>query len=95
MGLGERVFPELAVVGSSYLQFIFGVGVSGAAWLWYVGRETWYKIKNNTENIALVSLAIIALIEYPVETPRLWFLIIGIVTMYLLKTYGEEHNEKT
>jgi hypothetical protein len=89
VGLGERVFPELAIVGSSYLQFIFGVGVLGAAWLWYASRETWHKIKNNTESIALVSLAMVACIEYPVETPRLWFLIIGIVTMYLLKTYAE------
>ena len=89
-GLGERVFPELAVVGSSCLQFIFGVGVLGAAWYWYAGRETWHKIKNNTESIALISLATIACIEYPIEIPRLWILIMGIITMYLLKIYAGE-----
>jgi hypothetical protein len=94
IGLGERVFPEIAVVGNSYLQFIIGVGVMGAAWLWYIGRETWYKLKNNNECIALISLAMIACIEYPVETPRLWILIMGIITMYLLKTYvGEKAHD--
>lgn len=89
LGLGERV-PELVIVGNSYLQFISGVGILGAVWLGYAFKETWKKIKNNTESIALISLAIIACVEYPIETPRMWFLIIGIVTMYLLKTSAGE-----
>jgi chromate transport protein ChrA len=37
------------------------------------------------ESVALASLAAVMLVEYPVEIPRLWYLIIAIVVMFLLK----------
>lgn len=85
-GLGLKPIPEIEVVGSSYLQFIVGIGILGAVWFGYVFKSLYKMIKNNMESIALVSLAIIALIEYPLETTRDWYLIMGILTMFLIKS---------
>lgn len=85
-GLGVRPIPELEVVGNSYLQFIVGVGLAGAVWFGYVFKNIYKKIINNTESIALLSLGVIMLVEYPIEISRLWYLIMAIIVMFLLKT---------
>jgi len=85
-GLGIRAIPELEVIGNSYLQFIIGAGLLGAVWFGYFFKSIYKKIKNNIESIALVSLGAIMLIEYPLELTRLWYLIIAILTMFLIKS---------
>jgi len=85
-GLGQRGIPELEVVGSSYLQFIVSVGVLGVVWFGYVFKSIYKKIRNNPESIALVSLALLMTVEYPIEIRRLWFTIIAILTMFLIKS---------
>ncbi len=84
-GLGVSPIKELEVMGNSYLQFIVGVGIIGAVWFGYVFKSIYKKIKNNIESIALVSLALIALVEYPIEIARLNYLVIAIIIMALLK----------
>lgn len=82
LGLGERFIPELGVVGNSYLQLIMGVGILGAVWFWYM-----FKILGRSimRNVPILSLAVIMLVEYPIEIPRLWFLIMAIVVLFLIK----------
>lgn len=84
-GLGIRPIPDLEVLGNSYLQFIMGVGILGAVWFGYIFRSIYKKIRNNTESIALISLAMVMFVEYVCEIPRLWFTIIAILTMFLIK----------
>jgi len=84
-GMGITPIAQLEVIGSSYLQFITGVGVLGVVWFGYGFKNIYKKIQNNIESMALISLAIIMTIEYPLELPKLWFTIIGIVTMVLIK----------
>lgn len=84
-GLGVRPIPELEVVGNSYLQFVIGVGLMGVIWLGYVFKNVYKKLDNSIESIALISLLIIMTVEYPVEITRLWYLIIGIIVMWLIK----------
>jgi len=91
-GLGARVIPELEVVGNSYLQLIIGVGLLGAVWFGYVFKNIWQKIRHNSESVALLSLAIIMMFEYPIEIMRLGYLIIAIIVNFILK--GEKY-EKT
>lgn len=91
-GLGVRPIPELEVVGNSYLQFIIGVGMIGLVWFGYVFKSIYKRLKNNIQSIGLISLACIMLVEYPLEITRLWYLIIGIMIMALIKI--EDANEK-
>ncbi len=85
IGLGARVEPNLEFLGNSYLQFIVGVGILGAVWFGYAFKFLFKTLAISTESIALASLAIIMLIEYPIEMPRLWFTIIFIVLMFLIR----------
>lgn len=84
LGIGERPFPELGVIGNGYLQFIFGAGVLAVVWFGYAAKKLRGMV--TLENaVPLISLLLIAAIEYPLETPRMWYLIIGIVITTLIK----------
>jgi len=91
-GMGNTGVEGAGSVFSSYLQFIVGVGILGAVWFGYVFKGIYKKIKNNTESIAFATLALLMLIEYAIEPPREWFLIIGIILIFILKT-EEPHKE--
>jgi len=84
-GLGQRIIPELEVMGSSYLQLITGAGIMAVVWFWYALRTAYKRIDINAESMALITLALLMLIEYPIEIPRLWFLIIGILATFSIK----------
>jgi hypothetical protein len=84
-GLGVRPIPELEVMGNSYLQFIVGVGLAGLVWFGYIFKAIWQKIGLRNLTPAFITLALIMLVEYPIELPRLWFLIMAIIMMQLLK----------
>ncbi len=85
-GLGIRVIPNLDALFNSYLSFIIGIGVLGLVWFGYVFKNIYKKIKNNRESIALIILALLMAIEYPIENTRLWYLIIAILTGFIIKT---------
>jgi hypothetical protein len=87
-GLGARVLPDMEVIGSSYLQFIFSVGIIGAAWIGYVFKTIYKKISFNRESVAFMTLTLVMTVEYPLEILRLWFLVIAILTMFLIKQKG-------
>lgn len=84
-GLGNRAIPELEVFGNSYLQFIIGVGIIGAAWYFYAINTLRKIIIFDKKSLALICLLVIMLIEYPVEITRLWYLIIAIIIMALIR----------
>ncbi len=77
-GLGNRVIPELEVLGSSLLQFIIGVGITGIAWIGYMVKK--FDIRDS----GILTLLAVICVEYPIEIPRLWFLIIAIVVTFFL-----------
>ena len=87
-GLGVKLIPNLEVLGNSYLQFIMGVGILGAVWFGYVFRLIYKKFILNS---AIISLALIMLVEYALEIPRLWILVIAIITMFLIKQKGDKN----
>lgn len=82
-GLGERPIKDLEVLGNSYLQFIMGVGILGAVWFGWVFKKLWKAI---ISDVSIISLALIMVIEYPIEILRLWYLVIAIIVMFLIKT---------
>jgi len=84
-GLGVQIIPFLDGLFNSYLQFIVAVGILGAVWFGYVFKNIYKKISWDRESIAFMTLALSMLIEYPIETPRLWILIVGILVMFALK----------
>ena len=89
-GLGIRPIPELEVVGNSYLQLIIGLGILGAVWFGYVFKSIYKLIRNNAESLALISLAVIMMVEYPIEIMRLGYTIIAIIVLFLLRSDKNE-----
>lgn len=53
-------------------------------------RYLYKLIKLNKESIAIITLAILMMIEYPIETPRFWYLIMAIIIMFLIKGVNSE-----
>jgi len=84
LGLGKQPLG-LEVIGSSYLQFIIGVGILGAVWFGYVFKNIYKELSFNAESMAIVSLGMICFVEYPCEIMRLWFTIIAIISTWLIK----------
>jgi hypothetical protein len=84
-GLGARIIPELEVIGSSYLQFIAGVGILGVVWFWYIFKSLRNRIEFGIGSLPLITLALVMLVEYPIEIPRFWFLIIAVIAMHTIK----------
>ncbi len=89
-GLGTKILPNLDAYFSSYLSFANGVGILGLVWFGYVFKNIYKKLYNNKESIALITLALLMMIEYPIEVIRLWYLIIGILIMFLMKGKKDE-----
>ena len=73
---------------NSYLPFIFGLGIAGLAWIVYVVYKFRRDLVKSTEGLAVVTLLILCLYEYIIETPRLWFTIIFIIAAFLIKKGG-------
>jgi hypothetical protein len=94
-GLGYKVIKDVGAVFNSYLQFIVGVGILGAVWFGYMFKNIFKRIDKSIPSIAFITLALLMLIEYPVEMPRLWFLIIGIIVMFLTKKESLCHSRET
>lgn len=84
-GLGVNIIKDQGAVFNSYLQFIVGVGILGAIWFGYTINQLRKVISINFYTIPLIVLGLVMLIEYPVEITRLWFLIIGIIVIALVK----------
>lgn len=91
-GLGTKILPDTDAYFNSYLSFAIGVGILGLVWFGYVFKNIYKKLHNNKESIALITLVLSMLIEYPIEIIRLWYLIIGIIIMFLLRI---RNNEQT
>src|SRR3990167_2431917 len=81
-GLGAAPVDGVEVLGNSYLQLAMGMGLLGLAWYGYLFK-TFYKYILTSS--ALLSLALIMTIEYPVEIMRLGYLVIAILISGLIK----------
>lgn len=84
-GLGTKILPDLDAYFNSYMSFIVDVGILGLVWFWYLFKNIYKKILDNRESVALITLMIIMFLEYPIEITRLWYLIIFIIVMFLIK----------
>jgi len=95
-GLGINPVPgsNLGVILNSYIQFIIGVGIYGVIWFGYVFKMIYKEITLKRLTIPFITLILLMLVEYPIEMMRLWFLIIAIFVMQLLKSNREEFNLK-
>jgi hypothetical protein len=71
---------------NSYLQFVFGVGLAGAIWLIVLVRKLIKEFSLSTIGLAVLSLGILSLLEYPFEIPRLWITICVIIGIYIAQT---------
>jgi len=84
-GLGNKVIPNLDAIFNDYLQFIIGVGILGLVWLGYAFYLIRKNISFNKFTIPLIALLLVMLVEYPIEIARLWYLIIAVFVMALVK----------
>jgi len=83
LGLGNKV-EGIEVIGSSFLQMIISLGIASIVWLYYIFKYFWREF-----NIPLINLLLIMCIEYPIEIPRLWYLIIAIILFSVIKKEKE------
>ncbi len=84
-GFGLGVFPLADYAASSFLQWIYGVGVLGVGFITLcIKRIKWY----------MLPLIFLCLFEYPFEIPRLWPLIIFIIAYYAIEQ-KEDYYVKT
>jgi hypothetical protein len=95
LGFGLGACSDVFGIFSSYIQFVFNVGIMGALWIGYVVSRAKGIIKGNYDNIEVltfVSLLVMALFEYPFEIPRLWFTIVAIISFFVIKNTKEAVN---
>lgn len=84
-GYGAGWTPQgYEVIANSYLQSAYGLGLGILVWIgWIV-----YKLKPAAKQAIFPLLALMA-IEYPIETPRFWILIIMITVFAAIANYEE------
>lgn len=88
IGFGLGVNPPVSGLGvmlSSYLQFISGVGILGLVWFCYTVSSLYKNMVKSLYMLPLLNLLLIMTIEYPIEIPRCWYLIIAILITGLIK----------
>lgn len=84
-GLGVNVVSDVGSIFNNFLQFMLGVGIFGLAWFAYVFRCLRKSLSLNNRSIPLLTLMGMMCIEYPLEIPRLWYLVMAIIVMFLIK----------
>jgi hypothetical protein len=75
-GLGLGYFSVSDFCFSSFLQWIYGVGIAGFIFICYCFKKI---------NIYLIPLAILCLIKYPFEVQKLWLVICFAIASYFYK----------
>jgi hypothetical protein len=94
-GLGyiESTVKELnkdATLNSSYIQIIIEGGILFVIWLYLTTKKFISKFDYSYEALALLSLILISLVDYPFEIKRLWFTIIFIISAFIIKQLDKE-----
>ena len=84
---GEVLKYKAETTFNSYLQFIFGAGLFAVAWIEYAFKTFKEKFKYSIDNYVVLSIALLALIEYPFEISRLWITICALFGFYLIKNH--------
>ena len=85
-GQNQVVGQNIGVYLNSYLQFVVGMGIFGLVWIIYALKLI---RKNMAMGLGLISLLCLMFIEYPIEIPRFWFMIIAILLFALLNNKKE------
>lgn len=99
-GYGLGVFPwgpdrvpvnTDAVVYSSLLQFITGLGILSLAWLVWCLRRV-FKFDGSIEAVSVICLGVLCLYEYPFEIPKLWMTLVAIISMFLIRMQSNKEG---
>ncbi len=107
MGYGLGTFPMLSQnftrwidkdvwihsAYNSYLQFVFGIGLLGVAWIIYTLNLLKRMFIKSPEAIAVLGLTVLALYEYPIEIPRLWFTIISLIGFMIIRYINRQGSK--
>jgi len=97
-GFGLGVFPwgqdkipqgVDAVIYSSVLQFICGLGILSLFWLFFVIKKN-FKFSYSVSAISITIFAILSAFEYTIEIPKLWLIIMTIISFYLIEKTKKE-----
>lgn len=78
---------------SSILQFIFGVGLIGAAWIGYVVKNVIKNFDWSKEHLAVLAVILLSAVEYPFEIRKCWITLVAIIGFYLIKKSKKEENK--
>lgn len=85
IGINPVPYSKLGVILNSYLQLITGAGILALVWFGYIAKIIYEKIGLKGLTFPFLTLILMMMIEYPTEMIRLWFLVIAILIMQLLK----------
>lgn len=75
---------------NSYLEFIFGAGLLGLILIGLGIKKFVKHFDLSIESLSMMAFLILALIEYPLEIPKLWFTIIAIIGFFIIKANKED-----
>ena len=100
LGYGLGLFPQLShqfiktngyqvdFVSNSYIEFIFGIGLLGLVLIIWAIRKFIKHFDLSIEALSVLSILLLALLEYPLEIPKLWLTMIAIFGFYIIKQKG-------
>ena len=77
---------RLDVIFSSMLQLVFSVGMAGGAWLIFAGKEFKKRFDFSPESLSVLVFIILCIFKYPVEIPRIWFTLMAVFALWIIKT---------
>lgn len=81
-----------STLSNSLLQIILEGGIGFGFWIYNTLKAFFKKFDASTESMAILSLLMISLIEYPFEIKRLWFTIIFIISAFVIKQIDKEFS---
>lgn len=78
---------------SSYLYFVFGVGLLGTIWLGYVFKFVKERFMvHKAQSFSVLFLLILCIVEYPFEISKIWFTICAIIAFFIIDNKKERLN---
>ena len=72
-------------VYSSYLQFLFSTGAAGLIALFYTLKTFFKNVTRSEESLAVISILILSIAKYPIESHRLWVLMCACIALWMIR----------